>query len=439
MRSSNFTTIRWLQVALILWTAASSSVSVSAVRTSEFSFAGMLTIDGASNDSNADGSINTDANNKTDASSYAVPAATAELLTDLFLPAVTFDAVTFDIVAVTDSNSTTDNNDNDKNKYIAVGQAAAVAHNNQTLTVTGIPLTSPLRLWAVIQDTAQEDWPDVNLNITQRKALIVSIRDHVVRHELQGVHLECAACMRTDAKDNHRVNKLRFLNEIIDSLHEVHKLVSVQVQVQMGHELPRYLYKNIDRVHLHSSSVEWPEKALLNYVAAMKKDMPCTASTDSTSGCPTDKIHVAISATAVASKKAIASKGASSTLPVADVWRDILRAAYAPNDSGRGRGRGVWNQTAAAQLDKASTWWGDVTLTSPKTVRHKVAWAKRMGLGGVYVWNLQDDLCVPDLAPAGIMLEAAAKTKIFNAEKLLQLLVVDQQHNGDDDDVRDEL
>jgi GH18 family chitinase len=26
-----------------------------------------------------------------------------------------------------------------------------------------------------------------------------------------------------------------------------------------------------------------------------------------------------------------------------------------------------------------------------QTVRHKVAWAKRMGLGGVYVWNLQDD------------------------------------------------
>jgi GH18 family chitinase len=118
-----------------------------------------------------------------------------------------------------------------------------------------------------------------------------------------------------------------------------------------------------------------------------------------------------------------------------------LAAAYSPNDSGKGRG--VWNQTAAAQLDKASTWTGDVTsytLTSPKTVRHKVAWAKRMGLGGIYVWNLQDDLCVPDLAPAGIMLEAAAKTKIFNAEKLLQLLVVNQQQNGDDNgDLRDEL
>jgi hypothetical protein len=179
-------------------------------------------------------------------------------------------------------------------------------------------------------------------------------------------------------------------------------------------------------------------------VAAMKKDMPCTSASDSTFGCPTDKIHVAISATAVASKKAIAN-GAASTLPVADVWRDILRAAYSPNDSGPSRG--VWNQTAAAQLDKASTWaaGGDgagvtniYTLNSPKTVRHKVAWARRMGLGGVYVWNMQDDLCVPDLAPAGILLEAAAKTKIFNAEKLLQLLVVDQQQNGDDD-LRDEL
>ena len=65
-----------------------------------------------------------------------------------------------------------------------------------------------------------------------------------------------------------------------------------------------------------------------------------------------------------------------------------------------------------------------------------VAWAKRMGLGGLYLWNLQDGLCVPNLAPAGIMLEAAAKTKIFNAEKLLQLLVVDQQHNEDGDDLK---
>jgi hypothetical protein len=41
--------------------------------------------------------------------------------------AVTFDAVTFQIVAV--SSDTTDDDDEDKNKYIAVGQAAAVALN----------------------------------------------------------------------------------------------------------------------------------------------------------------------------------------------------------------------------------------------------------------------------------------------------------------------
>jgi hypothetical protein len=53
-------------------------------------------------------------------------------LTDLFLQAVTFDAVTFNIVAVTDSDSDPsddDDRDKNKNKYIAVGQAAAVAHN----------------------------------------------------------------------------------------------------------------------------------------------------------------------------------------------------------------------------------------------------------------------------------------------------------------------
>jgi hypothetical protein len=126
----------------------------------------------------------------------------------------------------------------------------------------------------------------------------------------------CRLYAKTTSADNHRVNKLRFLNEIIDSLHEVHKLVSVQVQ--MGHELPRYMYKSIDCVHLHSSVREWPEKALLNHVAAMKKDMPCTDSADSTFGCPTDKIYVATSATAVASKAAFANDAAG-TLPVADV------------------------------------------------------------------------------------------------------------------------
>jgi hypothetical protein len=52
-------------------------------------------------------------------------------LTDLFLQAVTFDAVTLNIVAVTDSDSdpSDDDEDKNKNKYIAVGQAAAVAHN----------------------------------------------------------------------------------------------------------------------------------------------------------------------------------------------------------------------------------------------------------------------------------------------------------------------
>jgi hypothetical protein len=422
MRSCNLTTVRWLQIVLVLWTAASSSVSVSAVR-SEFSFAGMLTLldDNTGNEKSSSSST---ASNET--FSYAVPDATAELLTDLFLPAVTFDAVTFEIVAIR-----TDNDDDNKN--IAVGHAAAVVHNKTTAA-------SPLRLWAALQDTALGDWPNINLNITQRKAFIVSIRDHVVRHQLHGVHLDCAACMRTTSSSsdndnqNHRVHKLRFLNEIIDSLHEVHKLVSVQLEI--GIELPRYMYKNIDRVHLHSTATDWPHKALLNRVAAMKQDMPCSSAVDRDFGCPTDKIHVAVSATAVAT----VANGASRTLPVSNVWRDILAAAYLPDNSGNGRG--VWNQTAAALLDKASTWGGDdaVALTSPKSVRHKVAWAKRMGLGGVYVWNLQDDLCVPDLAPAGIMLEAAAKTKFFNAEKLLQLLVVDQQQNdNDDDDLRDEL
>ena len=111
----------------------------------------------------------------------------------------------------------------------------------------------------------------------------------------------------------------------------------------------------------------------------------------------------------------------------------ILAAAYALGGSS---GCCVWNQTAAAQLDKAITW-GDVTLTSPKTVVYEVAQAKHMGMGDVYVYNLQDDLCVPDLAQ-GIMLEASAETKFFNAKKLLQLLVVGQQQNDSHDDTRDE-
>jgi hypothetical protein len=430
MRSYNLATLRWLQVVLVLWTAASSTVSVgvSAVR-NDFSFAGLITVDGENDDSD---DINTETSN------YAVPDATAELLTDLFLPAVTFDAVTFEIVAVTSTASdSTASDDKNIDKYMALGHAAAVAHNRTTDKAT-----APLRLWAVLQDTAQGDWPHVNLNITQRTAFIASVRDHVVRHELHGVHLDCAACMRSasDAGDNrkdkgiqhHLVHKLRFLNEIIESLHSVQKLVSVQID--MKQELPRYMYKNIDRVHLHSDTVEWPHKALLNHINALKKDHPCEAG----GSCAVNKIHVAVPATAVASKAANA-KGVTGTLPVADVWREILAAAYAPDQTGSGS-RGVWNQTAAGLLDKADTW-GDVDLLSPKTVRHKVAWAKRMGLGGVYVWNLQDDLCVADLAPAGIMLEAAAKTRFFNAEKLLQLLVVDQKTVKDDgdDDVRDEL
>jgi hypothetical protein len=86
MRCCNFTSLRWLQVVIALWTAASSS----AVR-SEFSFAGMLTTADNNDYSNNDANIDTD--NDTDASTYAVPDATAELLASLFLPAVTFDAV----------------------------------------------------------------------------------------------------------------------------------------------------------------------------------------------------------------------------------------------------------------------------------------------------------------------------------------------------------
>jgi hypothetical protein len=84
----------------------------------------------------------------------------------------------------------------------------------------------------VIQDTAQETLTST-LNA---KALIVSIREYVVRHQLQGVHLDCAACMQT-SKDNHRVNKLRFLNEIIDSA----RVNKPSGQIQMGHELPRHV------------------------------------------------------------------------------------------------------------------------------------------------------------------------------------------------------
>jgi hypothetical protein len=73
-------TLRWLQVVLVLGTAASSSVSsvVSAAR-NDFS---MITVHDDSSSTTTD---NTDSNTTT--SSYAVPDATAELLTDLFLPA----------------------------------------------------------------------------------------------------------------------------------------------------------------------------------------------------------------------------------------------------------------------------------------------------------------------------------------------------------------
>ena len=89
------------------------------------------------------------------------------------------------------------------------------------------------------------------------------------------------------------------------------------------------MYKNLDRVHLHSNSVEW--KALLNHVAdmKMKKDMPCSSSVNHNCGCPTDTIYVAVSATAVASKVPI-STGVTGMLPVADVSRENLGGGICP-------------------------------------------------------------------------------------------------------------
>ena len=75
-------------------------------------------------------------------STYLVHVATAELLSDLFLPAVTFDPVTFEMVAVSTESSGIDNDD----RCIEVGHVAAST-------------ASQLRLCAVLQDTAQEDWP----------------------------------------------------------------------------------------------------------------------------------------------------------------------------------------------------------------------------------------------------------------------------------------
>ena len=97
--------------------------------------------------------------------------------------------------------------------------------------------------------------------------------------------------------------------------------------------------------------------------------MPCSSSVNRNFGCTTDKNNVAVSATAVASKAAIAT-GVTCMLPVSDVWREILALAYATDGSGSGRGCGVWNQTAT-QLDKACTW-GDGILISSKTVVYKV-------------------------------------------------------------------
>jgi hypothetical protein len=74
-----------------------------------------------------------------------------------------------------------------------------------------------------------------------------------------------------------------------------------------------------------------------------------------------------------------------SNLPKADVWRDILRAAYIPDAVD-----GVFG-TAAAQLDKASTWEHDIDQSRRYDTRSGMGQAHG---SGVYVWNLQDDLCV---------------------------------------------
>jgi len=259
----------------------------------------------------------------------------------------------------------------------------------------------PLNLWLTIGGGGRSQFFFSAVRNAPQK-LIRSIRQLAEQENIQGIDFDCEHFAN---QDDYQVY-IKWLRQVAIPDLKRHKY-KISIALHKGMFLPTPLYATLDRIHLMTYD-------MMDKNRAVSKHNSFHADLDKTneailqlieSGCEPRKILLGVPAYA----RHEHNPGLVKTFAemVDEAFPDIVSTSVQEDAS-----------AFAAAVDEIRQLgeWNGYRGDSPMSAAEKVAYAKKMNLGGVFVWELGQDKQVPIAAAAGgFLLQALFEAKADNS------------------------
>lgn len=220
------------------------------------------------------------------------------------------------------------------------------------------------------------------------KKLAHEIAKKAKGHRMYGVDLDCE---QIASQEDYQV----YVNWIQKYGSPVLRKSGIRVSVALhaGMILPSSVYDLVDRIHLMAYDLLRPETPFTSH--ADKSKVEPAVQQFLKSGCPSHKLILGIPAYARHKSQPHLVRTFAETVD-----------AVSPKD-------GPLNHDKLMTLE----WDGYVLGDSLRTVSEKVAYARELRLGGVFMWELGQDKQIRDSAPSGLLLTAMVESSITDIQK----------------------
>jgi hypothetical protein len=243
-----------------------------------------------------------------------------------------------------------------------------------------------LNLWITIGGAQRTDaFVDIMGDEKRRQRLIQSIVKQCAKNSIYGIDLDYTPTTKETAQSYYKV----FLKEALEEWHS--RGFKVSMTIHPNQRLPKYLHRQLDRVHLMAYDMILPGE----HHATVEKTNQAIEFLVGHQGLPPEKLILGIPA------YGRDVQNPSDVKTFAEIYDGIT-------------------DTSDTSVTSDQHSWKGYEWDSPMRITEKIHLAKQHGLGGVFFWELGQDKATTEF-PEGILVHAAA-TAAFN----------DDSHYGDD-------